>query len=533
MAALLPGPLSPLLLLLSLSSLAAGQDFGERCLAQHKHGRVDFILDADGSVKDGATFLSAPEVTRDKDCVVACCKHDDCNVSFMKRDDGGDEGRIQSCFLFNCLYKKKYVCRFVKKTGYLNYFLDTVYDSDVAVDSNPDQADGPPVANGGSDRVVQPQDGLTLNGIESKDDHGIDSFRWHLVSGNTYAVIEKTNFKDQVIVTNLTSGVYKFQLTVIDTSGQVDSTVVTVLVLTPEQSDHHCMAPAKVGACRGRFPRWHYNGASNKCEMFIYGGCRGNLNNYLTIQECANACEGSEANSKSSRGLPVTPIQGETCGAPCTEGEYTCANGCCLSGGLDCEAEPRCTDGSDKEYCEHCEWGRCKLGVVCIIDHSKINFKFDIRFYSSHVVPPPFQTTPARCTEPLLTGGCRHRFTKWYYDPMQRKCNRFNYGGCHGNDNKFDTEEQCMAMCSGVTEDDVFARKEAYEKMSSEHHPAIMATAILLGIAIIALLAVLGYCFLKGKKRPPQHQRVATNGNQVTTREDTERLVYNSTTKPI
>lgn len=39
------------------------------------------------------------------------------------------------------------------------------------------------------------------------------------------------------MVSNLTSGVYKFQLTVTDTIGQSDSTKVTVLVLTPEQSE--------------------------------------------------------------------------------------------------------------------------------------------------------------------------------------------------------------------------------------------------------------------------------------------------------
>ena len=53
-----------------------------------------------------------------------------------------------------------------------------------------DLEDNPPVANGGSDRVVQPQDGVTLNGIESNDDNGIDSFRWQLVSGDPNAVIE-------------------------------------------------------------------------------------------------------------------------------------------------------------------------------------------------------------------------------------------------------------------------------------------------------------------------------------------------------
>lgn len=39
------------------------------------------------------------------------------------------------------------------------------------------------------------------------------------------------------MVSNLTSGMYKFQLTVTDSIGQSDAIKVTVLVLTPEQSE--------------------------------------------------------------------------------------------------------------------------------------------------------------------------------------------------------------------------------------------------------------------------------------------------------
>lgn len=53
------------------------------------------------------------------------------------------------------------------------------------------------------------------------------------------------------------------------------------------------MAPKKIGPCRGAFPRWHYNGASQKCEGFVFGGCRENLNNYLSKDECTNACSGT------------------------------------------------------------------------------------------------------------------------------------------------------------------------------------------------------------------------------------------------
>ncbi|XP_044021462.1 kunitz-type protease inhibitor 1a isoform X2 [Siniperca chuatsi] len=477
---------SALLLLMLLLDSTFGQETGEKCLARFKKGREDFILDADESVKRGATFISSPQLVRYKDCVSACCKEPKCNVAFMERGD--EEGLVNNCFLFDCLHKKKYVCRFVGKTGYMNYILEPVHESSLQVDVPPNESDRPPVANGGQDLVVQPQDSVILNGIGSKDDKGIASFHWQMLTVYPHAVIEKTSFDDQIIVSNLTSGIYKFQLTVIDTIGQSDSTKVTVLVLTPEQSEHHCMVPKKVGPCRSAFPRWHYNAASEKCEQFTWGGCRENLNNYVTMEECIKACSSSEKGSIAGRGLPIPAPQGEKCGAACTTDQFTCANGCCLDPGLECDSTPQCSDGSDEQKCEDLE------------------NKFQI------LLQIPVNEKKVRCTEFPDTGTCRDSISKWYYNPLQKDCLRFNYGGCQGNENRFDSREACIAVCWGIT--------------------GTVAIAALLGVAIFILLAILVYCLMKGKKKSSQHQRVPVNTAPVTL-EDRERLVYNSTTKPI
>ncbi|XP_053702021.1 kunitz-type protease inhibitor 1a [Synchiropus splendidus] len=493
-------------LLLLLWNSVEGQESGDDCLANFKHGRDDFVLDADESVKDGATFLSSPPLTRVRDCVVACCKDARCNVAFMER--GSEEGLVSSCFLFDCLYKKKYACRFVRKKGYLNYIMDSLYDNYMAVDLPPKESDRPPVADGGLDRVVQPQDSVTLNGIESKDDNGIVAYTWLMLTDYRHAIITKTNFADQIIVSNLTSGIYKFQLTVTDTVGQSDSTKVTVLVLTPEQSEHHCMAPMKVGPCRGSFPRWHYNAASEKCEEFIFGGCKKNLNNYLSKEECSNACYGNEKRG-TGRSLPNPQPQQEKCGAPCTPLQFSCANGCCLDPGLECDTVPQCSDGSDELKCEDLD-NNLQILLKIAIDEQKV-----------------------RCTEPPVTGTCRDSLSKWYYNPLDQECFLFNYGGCQGSENRFDNKESCTKTCRGVTEKDVFARKAEFERQEAESETGIIAIAALLGAAILILLIVLVYCFMKGKRKSAQHHRVPLNSAPVTSLEDRERLVYNSTTKPI
>lgn len=51
---------------------------------------------------------------------------------------------------------------------------------------------------------------------------------------------------------------------------------------------------------------------------------------------------------------------------------------------------------------------------------------------------------------PLLeTGDCRGFIPRWYYNINNTKCETFTYGGCGGNENKFETEDECERNCSG------------------------------------------------------------------------------------
>ncbi|XP_055351849.1 LOW QUALITY PROTEIN: papilin-like [Paramacrobiotus metropolitanus] len=44
-------------------------------------------------------------------------------------------------------------------------------------------------------------------------------------------------------------------------------------------------------------------------------------------------------------------------------------------------------------------------------------------------------------------GSCRNYSIKWHYDFEYGDCTRFWYGGCEGNDNRFDSEPECQAEC--------------------------------------------------------------------------------------
>ncbi|XP_036347138.1 tauPI-stichotoxin-Hcr2c-like [Rhagoletis pomonella] len=53
-----------------------------------------------------------------------------------------------------------------------------------------------------------------------------------------------------------------------------------------------CYQPPLSGGCYALFRRYYYNPASGRCQIFTYGGCGGNSNNFVTLRACVARCGG-------------------------------------------------------------------------------------------------------------------------------------------------------------------------------------------------------------------------------------------------
>lgn len=51
------------------------------------------------------------------------------------------------------------------------------------------------------------------------------------------------------------------------------------------------------------------------------------------------------------------------------------------------------------------------------------------------------------CYQPLDPGNCTERHIAFFYDLEKRVCTSFEYTGCGGNENRFNSEEQCERQC--------------------------------------------------------------------------------------
>ncbi|XP_022594186.1 papilin-like [Seriola dumerili] len=82
-----------------------------------------------------------------------------------------------------------------------------------------------------------------------------------------------------------------------DAEGPVESEPAATESVHPQETgmsageyDEHCKVEPQAGPCRAAFQHWYYNSRTSNCEPFIYGGCRGNKNNYISKENCMATC---------------------------------------------------------------------------------------------------------------------------------------------------------------------------------------------------------------------------------------------------
>uniref|UniRef100_A0A915EW94 BPTI/Kunitz inhibitor domain-containing protein n=1 Tax=Echinococcus canadensis TaxID=519352 RepID=A0A915EW94_9CEST len=100
-----------------------------------------------------------------------------------------------------------------------------------------------------------------------------------------------------------------------------------------------------------------------------------------------------------------------------------------------------------------------------------------------------------RCNQPIVQGRCRAYIPSWGYDMVSGRCKRFIYGGCHGNQNRFRSKEECQMASILSTAQQArlpeMLAKEAfgyYELLNELFHAKV--AALLLTAQVITATAV-------------------------------------------
>ncbi|KAI6241997.1 hypothetical protein M3Y99_00276400 [Aphelenchoides fujianensis] len=256
-----------------------------------------------------------------------------------------------------------------------------------------------------------------------------------------------------------------------------------------------CTLPPVKGPCEGNRPRFYFNAQTQTCTEFTYGGCLPNANNFETVEACEQRCKPdrsperrgitrvfdaeAEANlventqwSDENDRRPLQMIarrEAPTLAPPPPPApvEFAAA----------AEADENVIEIVPEEVTEHPHKIH-DLPELCELPEQRgtcygqlLRFRYDLEqracvsfnYSGCNGNANAFDSVEACdracgayrrqdvCNAPPSTGQCQLRVAKWHYDPEQQQCRIFYWSGCGGNGNRFSSASECAALCQAET----------------------------------------------------------------------------------
>ncbi|XP_077444089.1 low-density lipoprotein receptor-related protein 11 [Stigmatopora argus] len=469
-------------------------EVADSCVSDFSSAR-ESIIRAKASIEQGATFLMAPDrVYTWRDCVHACCGQPHCTVAVVQ-EEPRQAGESLNCYLFNCTYRKQNVCSFAPQPGFASHSRPTNVTLGRGPSDSPgggaetQEVDEPPRCDAGQDVMIQlPTDWAVLDGRDSVDDHGISRYDWTLVKGDT-AITMKATHPGLLKISGLQEGVYTFQMTVSDTSGQKTSDNVSVTVLAPKH---------QAEVCTGHCSNYQFK-CDDGCCIDIMFACDGK-------QHCPDRSDEDFCPNFDTRRKSVTHAEGLSIPQfPATDTDESMNS-------FVHQAPPRKTEDNSRPS----------------LQRSKATPTTNGQQDSNSQDP---------CTAAPVVGPCKGTFPRWYYDHSAGECKSFLYGGCQGNHNNFLQESDCVSECiqtspgfkpatvappitkqsetaaSGVSQNQESEIADSKQFIVKGGHPIPESGAILplaLGLIITTLLLLMIACRLRLVRRQLKKARPLT-----------------------
>ncbi|KIH45325.1 Kunitz/Bovine pancreatic trypsin inhibitor domain protein, partial [Ancylostoma duodenale] len=101
------------------------------------------------------------------------------------------------------------------------------------------------------------------------------------------------------------------------------------------------------------------------------------------------------------------------------------------------------------EEAQRCQTnGQCPSSYECRVDQG--------------VCCPRKQTI---CAQPLRVGDCTESVKRYWYNAKAKQCQMFEYTGCQGNDNNFETVLDCQSFCKNAIREFCSTKKPLGSKL--------------------------------------------------------------------